>query len=225
VFRLFSRIVSSDSNTANLDQQEHHHHHQEFDFIDPRRLDIRFHDPSTEFRHSIVPQATASSIDCFRPPITQTTQQVRDDDHTDDNVLLLPSQSSQQQPNPGHSTPQEPTLVTHTCEKCPKTFPERWQLNRHVTTKHDLKFRCDVPSCPAKFGLRKDLRRHTKAKHPERAADSARHSCPAHGCTYTSTRRDNCDRHVRKQHPEAAGVGRELERADQPVRRRRQKRT
>src|SRR2546421_2839701 len=56
------------------------------------------------------------------------------------------------------------------CALCPKSFPRRWKLNRHLK-RHEKPFKCEVSSCRAAFALRKDLRRHVMQVHDGFASD------------------------------------------------------
>ncbi len=56
------------------------------------------------------------------------------------------------------------------CEKCPKSYPKRDRLNRHVGSVHDeTRFECDAcgKSFPEKYSLKRHVKRQTCAHPPE----------------------------------------------------------
>lgn len=85
------------------------------------------------------------------------------------------------------------------CALCPKSFPRRWKLNRHLK-RHEKPFKCEVSSCTAAFALRKDLGRHLKAVHDGFASDEDMLKCIFSACNFSSTRRDVLKRHLQGVH-------------------------
>ena len=85
------------------------------------------------------------------------------------------------------------------CALCPKSFPRRWKLNRHLK-RHEKPFKCEVSSCRAAFALRKDLRRHVKQVHDGFASDEDMLKCIFPTCNFSSTRRDVLKRHLQGVH-------------------------
>ena len=85
------------------------------------------------------------------------------------------------------------------CALCPKSFPQRWKLNRHLK-RHEKPFKCEVSSCRAAFALGKDLRRHVKQVHDGFASDEDMLKCIFPTCNFSSTRRDVLKRHLQGVH-------------------------
>ena len=85
------------------------------------------------------------------------------------------------------------------CDLCPKSFPQRWKLNRHLK-RHEKPFKCEVSSCRAAFALRKDLSRHLKAVHDGFASDEDMLKCVFSICNFSSTRQDALKRHLQGVH-------------------------
>jgi hypothetical protein len=85
------------------------------------------------------------------------------------------------------------------CALCPKSFPQRWKLNRHLK-RHEKPFKCEVSTCRAAFALRKDLRRHAKQVHDGFASDEDMLKCIFPTCNFSSTRRDVLKRHLQGVH-------------------------
>ena len=81
------------------------------------------------------------------------------------------------------------------CALCPKSFPRRWELNRHLK-RHERPFKCEISPCGAAFALRKDLHRHVKQVH-DFASDLR---CIFSTCNFSSTRRDDLKRHLQRVH-------------------------
>ena len=85
------------------------------------------------------------------------------------------------------------------CAHCPKRFPQRWKLNRHLK-QHEKPFKCEVSSCRAAFALGKDLRRHVKQVHDGFASDEDMLKCIFQTCKFSSTRQDALKRHLQAVH-------------------------
>jgi hypothetical protein len=85
------------------------------------------------------------------------------------------------------------------CALCPKSFPRRWKLNRHLK-RHEKPFKCEVSSCRTAFALRKDLRRHVKQVHDGFASNEDTLKCLFPTCNFSSTRRDSLKRHLQGVH-------------------------
>jgi len=89
------------------------------------------------------------------------------------------------------------------CEECPKTFPQRWLLNKHMK-KHFRPFPCG--DCDKAFVFSKDLDRHRENKHPETVGGLTLFFCPVEGCKHSAerstgtTRKDNMKRHIKTRH-------------------------
>jgi hypothetical protein len=85
------------------------------------------------------------------------------------------------------------------CEKCSKSFPKRWKLNRHRIT-HEKPFKCFSQDCNAAFALKKDCRRHFKQKHRGLISEDVDLRCVFPSCKFLTPRRDALKRHLRDVH-------------------------
>jgi hypothetical protein len=94
------------------------------------------------------------------------------------------------------------SLMDFMCEKCSKSFPKRWKLNRHLKT-HEKPFKCISQNCSAAFALKKDCRRHFRQKHRGLISENVDLRCVFPSCGFLTPRRDALKRHLRSVH----GIG------------------
>jgi hypothetical protein len=103
-------------------------------------------------------------------------------------------------PDKSKPMPQKDSSFTvFQCDKCFKSYPKKWQLNRHLK-RYEKPFRCNSSECNAAFALRKDHRRHMKQIHPGFASEGDMLRCLFQTCAFSSTRRDTLKRHLQGVH-------------------------
>lgn len=114
--------------------------------------------------------------------------------------ILQPEDMRAKTPNKSKPMPQKGSPSTlFQCDKCFKSYPKKWQLNRHLK-RHEKPFRCNSSECNAAFALRKDHRRHMKQVHPGFASEGDMLRCLFQTCAFSSTRRDTLKRHLQEVH-------------------------
>ncbi|KFY59190.1 hypothetical protein V496_05745 [Pseudogymnoascus sp. VKM F-4515 (FW-2607)] len=204
--RSFRQIQNSVFNSSPANVEEQHLPRT----IDPRRLDKRFHDPSTES------PVFAQEIQATHNPISTPSIQ---NDASASNPLQesFPSSPSidsslnavVQRPLEGHQGPQGPPKPPYTCNSCHNSFDKHHQLNTHRKS-HTLPFKCTALHCVSKgFRYNKDLERHLRERHRDSVTNAHRFYCPHPSCKFSLggikpgfSRPDHYRRHMEKLHPD-----------------------
>ncbi|RFU23818.1 hypothetical protein B7463_g12520, partial [Scytalidium lignicola] len=98
------------------------------------------------------------------------------------NISNSPYTYDESSTSPSTTSSPPPSNITHPCPECPKTFPKRHLLNRHVKT-HTKPNACPHPGCTYENATPRDLQRHINAHHPDspHAKQMPKPVCPHKG--------------------------------------------
>jgi hypothetical protein len=120
------------------------------------------------------------------------------------------------------STPQTTEQPQFHCpfSKCSRISTLKEALDKHISAKHNKRFRCDVPGCTkGPFGYREDIARHKRRAHRDLVSSPPLKvvmRCPYRGCKSKTKdgRTDNFWRHLRVKH----GLDKEEAKKIEPLR-------
>jgi hypothetical protein len=174
------------------------------EFISREALNSEFGDFDFSFNFELLESAALSSdIDLISSASSTTTMTQSAPEPSPTVVSHQTPQSEDMRAKPPDKSkpmPQKGSSSTNfQCDKCFKSYPKRWQLNRHLKT-HEKPFRCNSSGCNAAFALRKDHRRHMKQVHRGFASEEDILKCLFQTCPFSSTRRDTLKKHLQGVH-------------------------
>jgi len=182
-------------NPCTTQNSESSHIHAEF--ISRENLNSEFDDFDFSFNSEFCENAGLSSASSTT---TGTQPAPKSSPTAMSHQMPQPEDIRAKQLDKSKSMPQKgSSSIIFQCGKCFKSYPKRWQLNRHLK-RYEKPFRCNSSGCNAAFALRKDHRRHMKQVHLGFASEEDILRCLFQTCTFSSTRRDALKRHLQGVH-------------------------